>query len=307
MANRNQAKQNEAMKGIRYGIEIETIGQPRQRVAEAIRTVVGGRVEYAGGTYDTWQVVAPDGRIWKAVTDSSLSADRSRQAEVVSPILTYADLDQLQEVVRALRTVAGCKVDSSCGIHVHIDASKFGAAELANLAKVVGKQESLIEHALAVSPRRKATYCQSTSDTFLARIGQARPRTMDDLNRAWYGYLNRSPQHYDQSRYHGLNLHSVWYRGTAEFRWFEGTLHAGKVKAYIQFALALGAKALTAKAASGERRAFTPESAKFDFRVFLMGLGLNGDEFKTARLHLTAGLEGNSSWKHGRPAQAEVA
>src|SRR5690606_14393061 len=33
-----------------------------------------------------------------------------------------------------------------------------------------------------------------------------------------------------------------------EYRWFEATLHAGKVKAYIQFALALSAKAINARA-----------------------------------------------------------
>jgi hypothetical protein len=32
----------------------------------------------------------------------------------------------------------------------------------------------------------------------------------------------------------------------------------------------------------------------------LLALGLVGDEFKTARLHLTAHLQGSAAWKHGR-------
>jgi predicted DNA-binding WGR domain protein len=41
---------------------------------------------------------------------------------------------------------------------------------------------------------------------------------------------------------------------------------------------------------------------RFTFRVWLVGLGLKGPEFKTARRHLTANLRGNSAWRHGQPA-----
>jgi hypothetical protein len=97
-----------------------------------------------------------------------------------------------------------------------------------------------------------------------------------------------------------VNLHNVWYRGTVEFRWFEGTLHAGKVRAYIQLVLAVAAKALNGRAASSRKRRFDPQSARYDFRVFLLHLGLIGDEFKTARKHLLAALPGDSAFKLGR-------
>jgi hypothetical protein len=97
-----------------------------------------------------------------------------------------------------------------------------------------------------------------------------------------------------------LNLHSLFFRGTIEYRAFNGTLHAGKVKAYIQFVLALSAKALKAKSASSKRREFNPATAKYDFRVFLLSLDMVGEEFKTARFHLLSLLEGSAAWKHGR-------
>lgn len=100
------------MKTLRFGIEIETIGQTRDAVARAIQTVVGGTVQHIGSPacYDPYDVVAADGRRWRVMADSSLNADRSRQAEVVSPILTYDDLETLQEVIRAVRR-AGARVD----------------------------------------------------------------------------------------------------------------------------------------------------------------------------------------------------
>ena len=293
------------MRTLRFGIEIETVGQTRARVAEAIRSVVGGRVQYVGSPecYDPYEVIAGDGRRWKVMADSSLSASKELQAEVVSPILCYADMDMLQEVVRAVRH-AGSRVDWSCGLHVHVDAARFTAKTLRNLTRIVYKQEELIEHALGVSGDRKANYCQGVCPEFLGRLERSRPTDLRGMNAAWYGRYNPSPIHYDRTRYRGLNLHSVWHLGTVEYRFFESTLHAGKVKAYVQFALALSAKALEARSTSAKRRTYNPRSAKYDFRVFLLGLGLIGDEFKTARLHLLSGLPGSSAWKNGQRAQA---
>ncbi len=91
-------------------------------------------------------------------------------------------------------------------------------------------------------------------------------------------------------------------RSTVEFRFFESTLHAGKVKAAVQFCLALCARALTSHGASARQRTYDPVSAKYDLRVFLISaLKMNGDEFKTARKHLLARMPGDSAFKHGRP------
>jgi hypothetical protein len=289
------------MQTLRFGIEIETIGQTREVVAHAIQSVVGGEVRHVAmpAVYDPWKVVDRRGRTWQVVADSSLSASRNYQAEIVSPILHYEDIAELQEVVRAVRN-AGGRCDQSCGIHAHVDGARFDARAVTNLVKIFHKQEALIERALGICPNRLSTFCKSIDRNFLERLEHERPRTMEELNRAWYGYHCPNPQHYDRSRYRALNLHSLFYRGTIEYRSFNGTLHAGKVKAYIQFVLALSAKALKAKSASSKRREFNPATAKYDFRVFLLNLGLVGDEFKTARFHLLSLLEGSAAWKHGR-------
>jgi hypothetical protein len=282
------------MRELKFGIEIETVGQTREMVARAIQTVVGGEVI---SSYDTWMVRDAHGRIWKAMPDGSLS-NSYRSAEVVSPVLRYEDLETLQQVVRAIRK-AGATVDQTCGIHIHVDASRFDAKGLVNLAKLVHQQEDLIVQALAIQERRLARYTKMLPTGFIERIERERPKTREELQRLWYG-RDVQPSRYNETRYHGLNLNSVWYRGTIEFRWFEGTLHAGQVKAYVQFVLALAAKALTAKAAAGRKRKLTLESGRYDMRVLLLRLGMIGDEFKTARLHLLAKLQGSAAWKNGR-------
>ncbi len=296
------------LKEIHYGIEIETVKRPREQIAWAIHSVVGGTVRHVGipSSYDPWEVEDLRGRVWKVVGDASLtSVPAHLRAEVVSPVLGYDDIPQLQEVVRAIRR-AGGKINSQCGIHIHIDAAPFDGRRLGNLAKIIYKQEPLILHALGISRDRLNRYTRPVSHELIQRIEQHRPRTKDQLNRIWYGYHNRQPQHYDNSRYHGVNLHNVWYRGTVEFRWFEATLHAGRIKAYLQFCLAVAAKALNGRAASSRKRDFDPQSAKYDFRVFLLHLGLIGDEFKTARKHLMANMPGDAAFKNGRPKPEDV-
>ena len=123
---------------------------------------------------------------------------------------------------------------------------------------------------------------------------------MEEVERIWYGGTSRRDTHYDDSRYHCLNLHSVFQKGTVEFRLFNGTVHAGKIKAYIQLCLAIGAQALNQSCAS--RRKTVTENEKYTFRTWLLRLGLIGDEFKTARGHLLEHLDGCIAWRD--PAQA---
>ena len=296
------------LRELRYGIETETVKRTREQIAWAIHSVVGGHVRYIGqpASYDPWEVEDLRGRKWKVVNDASLTNVPSHlRAELVSPVLTYDDLEQLQEVVRAIRK-AGGKINSQCGIHIHIDAEPFDGRKLGNLAKVVYKQEPLVLHALGINSDRLRRYTRPVSDELIRNIERHRPKTKAELNRIWYGYHNNQPQHYDNSRYHGVNLHNVWYRGTVEFRWFEATLHAGKIKAYLQFCLGIAAKALNGRAASSRKRDFDPQSAKYDFRVFLLHLGLIGDEFKTARLHLMKNMPGDAAFKNGRPKPDET-
>lgn len=83
---------------------------------------------------------------------------------------------------------------------------------------------------------------------------------------------------------------------TYEFRLFNGTLHAGKIRSYIVLCLAISHQALTQKSASA-RRTHT-DNEKYTFRCWLLRLGLIGEEFKNCRMHLMKALDGNSAWRN---------
>ena len=148
-------------------------------------------------------------------------------------------------------------------------------------------------------------YCLKADTRFLEELNHKRPRTMEEVEELWYNGRGSRYHHYDISRYHALNLHSVFSKGTIEFRMFNSTLHAGEVKAYIQLCLAISHQALVQRGAS--RIKTQPENEKYTFRTWLLRLGLIGDEFKTARQHLLKNLEGNIAWRDPAQAQAQKA
>ena len=295
-----------------FGVEVEMTGITRRQAAEALAAYFGTSVHYCGTYYDAWGVTDPEGKEWKLMSDSSIRGERKidfgyrstsddeYQVEMVTPKLTYAELPKLQECVRRVRK-AGAKANNSCGIHVHVDAANHNRQSLKNLIGIMYSKEDILFKALQVDPIRARDYCQKVREPMLR---QARTLSSDETNdltqleRVWYEGNVETTDHYNWTRYHALNLHSVFYRGTVEWRCFNSTLHAGKVAAYVNLCLAISAQAIAQR--STVMRKTQSENELFTFRVWLVRLGLNGEEFKHTRDHLLAHLEGDRAWRHDK-------
>ena len=299
------------MKDQRFGIEIELTGLSRLRAAQVMAEYFGTPVSHDGGYYGIYSVLDGQSRRWKVMSDGSITtekkegrriipADSTYSVELVSPICRYEDIETIQEIVRKLRA-AGAIANASCGIHVHVDASPHNANTLRNITNIMASKEDLIYKALQVSVARERRYCKKVEQSFLEELNRKKPKTLEQVSQIWYNGNDGRHEHYHNSRYHCLNLHSVFQKGTIEFRLFNGTTHAGKIKAYIQLCLAISHQALTQRCASRIKTQSTNE--KYTFRTWLLRLGLIGDEFKTARLHLLEHLDGCIAWKD--PQQAE--
>ena len=282
-------------------------GLTRANAAQVLAGYFGTDAVHVGGVYDAYTVRDGDGRQWKIMSDASIhcqsrtgqNASRLYAVEFVSPICRYGDIETIQELVRKLRA-EGARVNNTCGIHVHVNAAPHTAKTLRNIVNIMAAKEDLLYKALNVDVERE-NYCKKADTRFLDDVNLKRPSTLTELEELWYNGRGGSFHHYDESRYHALNLHSVFSKGTIEFRLFNSTLHAGEVKSYIQLCLAISHQALVQKSASRART--TSENEKYTFRTWLLRLGMIGDEFKTARHHLLKRLDGNIAWKD--PSQAE--
>lgn len=304
-------QQIEEMKKQTIGVEMEFTGITRQRAAKIVGDYFGQEPYYEGGTYKTWDIRDPQGRKWKVMYDSSIdpTGNSETKCELVTPILTYEDIETLQEIARRLRK-AGAKSNANyrCGIHIHIGAEGHTAQSLRNLANIMASREQLIGKAIRISNNR-ISYCQVTDPAFLDRLNKKKPKTMDELKKIWYNDNQDYHAHYNSTRYHMLNLHATFTKGTVEFRLFnfktpyrgkQNGIHAGELKAWIHLCLAMSQMAKMQRYASPKQPQI--ENEKFAMRTWMNRLGLIGDEFKSTRHHLMKNLDGDAAWRYGRPA-----
>ena len=304
------------MKKQTIGVEVEMNNIRRDKAARLAAEYFGTERFADTATrngYCTWSAWDSQGREWKFQKDVSIAGTDGEKCEMVTPILKYDDMELLQELVRRLRR-AGAKSNASrgCGVHIHIGAKGHTPQTLRNLANIMASHEELLISALAIDRYRTARFCRTVDPNFLTQLNKRKPKTMSALADIWYGSHGADycrSQHYNDSRYHQLNLHATFTKGTVEFRLFQfdepsngkqNGLHAGQLKSYIQLCLALSQMAKTVKTASPKPQ--QNENPKYAMRTWLLRLGFIGDEFKTARELLTKRLSGDTAFRNGRIA-----
>ena len=303
------------MKEQTIGVEVEMNNITRQNAATIAAGFFGtNRYEdtrHRNGYY-TWSAWDAQGREWKFQRDVSISGPDAEKCELVTPILRYEDIETLQELIRILRR-AGAKSDYTrgCGVHIHIGAQGHTPQSLRNLANIMASHETLIAEAIKVDYSRMNRFCRTVDPNFLQQLNRRKPKTMAQLADIWYGSQGCTcgrNEHYNSSRYHMLNLHATFTKGTIEFRLFQfdkpeggkkNGLHAGKLKSYIQLCLAMSQMAKDLRSASPKEQ--QKENKKFAMRTWLMRMGFIGDEFATARETLTQNLSGDNAFRFGRP------
>ena len=314
--NEKLANQIENMKKQTIGVEVEMNNITRREAAKLAAEFFGtGRYEDTAGRngYCTWSAWMADGREWKFQKDVSIAGDEAHKCEMVTPILQYEDIETLQELIRLLRK-AGAKSDSTrgCGVHIHIGAKGHTPKTLRNLANIMASHESLLASALNLDHYRMDRYCRTVNPDFLKKLNRKKPKTMSEFADIWYegnGANYGRSQHYNDSRYHMLNYHATFTKGTIEFRLFQfdapadgrqNGLHAGQLKSYIQLCLALSEMAKEVRTASPKPQ--QNENPKYAMRTWLLRLGFIGEEFSTARDFLTKRLSGDAAFRSGSRA-----
>lgn len=291
-----------------FGVEVEMTGITREKAARLVAEVLRTTPSHPeSNCYHTRTIADQAARKWKIMRDSSIEAIRNDgtsepldeyRVEFVTPPLNYSDIELLQNIIRKLRE-NGAKAHSSCGIHIHVDGANHTAVSLRRLVNFMTARQDLIYEALQIGDR-ESNWCHKLNKTLLDAMKKDKNLTKEKAEEIWYSRANDGycggidHQHYNATRYHGVNLHSFFTKGTVEFRLFNSTLHAGKIKAFIQFCLAVSAWAITSqeKIVFRSMDGYTPEQKVTIMRNILTHrLGLYGDEFKTCRLHLMTPLK----------------
>ena len=183
---------------------------------------------------------------WHFEQDSSVRGKGHTRhgAELISPILSGMEgLVQVYNAFRFLNAIEGIDIDKSCGMHVHhgVDQTAYSCKQLQQLVHIVNHYEDLF-YLLIPGDRKNAETCRPMEidvkaflDVCEGDFGGSNCQIKD----LWYSLANRFDKsrgnnaRYDKTRYHGLNLHSYWYRSTIEFRYHSALLE--KVDEAIQW------------------------------------------------------------------------
>ncbi|SBT44137.1 Putative amidoligase enzyme [Micromonospora narathiwatensis] len=236
------------------------------------------------------------GRKWLIVRDSSVPSG----FELVTPPIHYDDIPILQDLFRRLRT-AGARRSPLAGIHIHVEARNLLPRQVQSLVNVYSGNVDLILQMLNVDSGRRLLYAQPV-EPFARRLNALNsPATWEELRSLWYVVAEASDEHpdrYNSSRYTEINLNSLFYRQTIEFRAFNSTNHAGKLRTILVLVLALtsfarrydGVYPLHIEPIADKSTAAERAVALFSL------LSIGGPEFRRVRDHLLAGIE-----KHYRP------
>ena len=180
--NTKVANQIAEMKKQTIGVEVEMNNITRRKAAQIAADFFGtGRYSdtaYRNG-YQTWSAWDDQDREWKFQKDVSITGPDDEKCEMVTPILTYSDMETLQELIRRLRK-AGAKSDATrcCGVHIHIGAKGHTPQSLRNLANIMASHESLLASALLLDNYRITRYCRTVDPRFLEKVNTRKPSTM---------------------------------------------------------------------------------------------------------------------------------
>jgi len=139
-----------------FGVEIELTGITRAEAAEALAAYFETTPQRSYDNYDSWYVPDREGKQWRIMSDGSIRAewnddghyrrttDPEYRVEMVTPKLTYDEMEKFQECVRRIRQ-AGGKVNDSCGMHVHALPDTTGGDTISSGNWIIDNLNSSLE------------------------------------------------------------------------------------------------------------------------------------------------------------------
>ncbi|AFV05406.1 hypothetical protein [Dehalobacter sp. CF] len=158
---------------------------------------------------------------------------------------------------------------------------------LRNLVNMIYSKQALIKKSLGIAGN-------IIEDDFCKGINEAKTETLEDFKIAIEGIGAK----------HCSGIAFDFNDNTITFKFLEEATPE-KVEAYTHLIALLNQNAKALKHASAKAK--DTDNDKFTFRVFLIRLGMIGDEYKTARKILLEKLEGNSAFRSGSKPEKNIA
>lgn len=215
----------------KFGVEIEAFNVSRENLERALNNA-GIRTRAESYNHNARNH-------WKIVGDASISGSNS--FELVSPPLEgMAGLTELQTVCRVLGEL-NAKVNRSCGLHLHFDASAMTIESWKNLYVNYATFEDAIDQIMPVSRRANNNrYCNTMKvRNYRQKIDNCLTLQAIELEITM------------GTRYYKLNTQAYWRHRTVEFRQHSGTIEYSKISNWVKICAQLLDYSMSSQAAQG--------------------------------------------------------
>ena len=176
-----------------------------------------------------------DGSLRSVGESTSDGKSLAEGIEITTPVLKgVAGEKYLKDLCAALNKDDNTRVNLTCGTHIHLDMSDLRGdfATVQRLLVFHWVYETVLMSFLP-STRRANEYCQSLKNSYSIKRILA-TKDYDELYTLWYKNRNISSRYNKKhTRYHGINMHSLFADGHVEIRYHSGTTNPKKILHWV--------------------------------------------------------------------------
>lgn len=246
----------------------------RKEIIKALGEHLGVEPKYMGVPSFAYQV---------QTTEETYIVDRAGK------ITTSAGMEvELENILNGGKVEEPSGFDAeTINIEVSVPMEGHTGITLKNLVNMVYSKQALIKKSLGITGNIiEPEFCKS--------INEGKIESLDDFRAAIESIGEK----------HCLGIAFDFNNSNVTFKFLKGEASLEKVQAYTQLIGLLNQNAKALKHASAKSK--DTDNDKFTFRVFLIRLGMVGDEYKVARKVLLENLEGNSAFRSGKKPEKNI-
>ncbi|MEC1788626.1 hypothetical protein [Schinkia azotoformans] len=179
----------------------------------------------------------------------------------------------------ALEPEAEIETDEITGLEISVPMNGHTGQTLRNLVNMIYSKQTLIKKALEIDE-------DIVTEELIQAINEAKVGTIEEFKLVIEKRGSRAIDfNFDNNR--------------ITFKLYQEKVDSEKINAYTQLVGLMNQQGKTLRYASA--RVKETDNEKFTFRVWIIRLGMIGDEYKETRKILLQNLTGNSAFRYGKP------
>jgi len=254
----------------------------RKEIVKALGEHFGVKPKYMGVPSCAYQIETAE-EIYTIDREGKIITSEGNEVEFESIINGRNEL----ETTETIETTEPAETEIK-GFEVAVPMEGHTGNTLRNLVNMVYGKQALIKKSLGIT-------ANIIEDNLCIGINKAKIETLEDFKTAIDDIgVSSCP---------GIGF-DFKDNNIITFKFLEGDVSTEKVNAYIQLVALLNQSAKALKHASFKLK--DTDNDKFTFRVWLVKIGMIGDEYKAARKVLGEKLSGNSAFRSGKKPEKNV-